>query len=84
MDAGVSCISGYRGPVAAPAAHPGERPLFMSRSVIAAALVLLGMSAAGLVAASAEAPESVPVVVETSDLPVDPARPDLPVEPAQP
>ena len=84
MNAGVSCISGYREPVAVPAAHVCERPPFMSRSVIAAAIVLLGMCAAGLVAATAEAPESAPVIVETSDLPREPAQPGLPHEPARP
>ncbi len=56
----------------------------MSRSVIAATIVLLGMCAAGLVAATAEAPESAPVIVETSDLPREPAQPGLPHEPARP
>ena len=49
--------------------------MHLSRSVIAAAIVLMGMSAAGFVAGMTEAPESTPVVVETSDLPSEPVQP---------
>lgn len=47
----------------------------ISRSVIASAIVLGGMSAAGLAAGLAEKPEAAPVVVETSDLPAESAQP---------
>ena len=47
----------------------------ISRSVIASAIVLAGMSAAGLAASLAEKPEAAPVVVEISDLPSEPAQP---------
>lgn len=46
----------------------------ISRSVIASAIVLFGMSAAGLAAGMAEEPEAAPVVVETSDLPSESAQ----------
>lgn len=47
----------------------------ISRSVIASAIVLVGMSAAGLAAGLAEDPEAAPVVVETADLPPEAAQP---------
>lgn len=47
----------------------------LSRSVVAAAIVLMCMSAVGLVAAMTEPSESAPVVVETSDLPPEPVQP---------
>ena len=62
---------GYRGPVAVARPDSGKDPVRLSRSVIASALVLAGMSAAGIVAAiaeSPESPESTTVVVDATGL----------------
>lgn len=79
MGTGVSCISGYRGLVAVSRQQSRERPTVrIPRRLVAAALVLAGMSAAGLAAGLAEDPERPdvpPVVVETADLPHEAPQP---------